>query len=247
MPQERWSGDALYREPNIRLQPVQPDTGDMTLPPAIPISADGEEGYVNSQRHLVSTQDPTELVSAPPNRTIKDCESPPPYRSRSVGSLGHLERHSDNRPLRHHHSDSSSGGSVRCYSLSNNNNNNKVRRDSNVNTTTSTTSTNPSSSSSCSSSSHHHAAHSSHGPFHPSHHHLPAPPPYGHAVHHTCSPSEGMAAAAATTHGQSRTVGGGASGQDQDPPPDYCDVIGIANITVYNGHSSQSGNVSSGV
>ena len=68
-------------------------TAQINLPPSIAISEDGEEGYGNSQRMLRKQQQVYDAyakvgcVQPPPNRTVFQGESPPPYRSRSVGAL----------------------------------------------------------------------------------------------------------------------------------------------------------------
>ncbi|XP_013396768.1 uncharacterized protein LOC106163655 [Lingula anatina] len=88
---------AMQRERQIRYQSVQMDM-DMELPPSIPISEDGEEGYVTSRRLLqISACNPSkelerECFRPPPNKTIFDGESPPPYRSHSAGLLEWQQR-----------------------------------------------------------------------------------------------------------------------------------------------------------
>lgn len=78
-----------------RVRAVQIDTM-LDLPPQIPVSKDGEEGYRDSQRHLRRSKNfrpkDNEIVfRAPPNKTIHDRESPPPYYSNSpsLENLGH--------------------------------------------------------------------------------------------------------------------------------------------------------------
>ena len=73
---------------------VHADPNSANFPPNIPRTKDGEEGYPYSQKHLRdSTCDPQnefegKLVRAPPNRTIYEGDSPPPYpRSQSGGLL----------------------------------------------------------------------------------------------------------------------------------------------------------------
>lgn len=64
--------------------PSQSSNSDsyLVLPPHIPISRDGEEGYRESQLKLVHSNRPyQDLFQPPPNRTIYDKESPPPYDS----------------------------------------------------------------------------------------------------------------------------------------------------------------------
>uniref|UniRef100_A0A1B6D1H7 Uncharacterized protein n=2 Tax=Clastoptera arizonana TaxID=38151 RepID=A0A1B6D1H7_9HEMI len=104
------------RDRQIRLHSVHTDL-ELDLPPSIPLP-DGEEiPYGSSTRlHIRDSEQESEIyqkcIRAPPNRTVFDGESPPPYRSSSAGllSLG---------------STSSSGSSdwtthnvVRCHSMS---------------------------------------------------------------------------------------------------------------------------------
>ncbi len=74
---------------------------ELNLPPAIRISKDGEEGYVPSQRllQLSWTADRRrESICPPPNKTVYQGDSPPPYRAvgkaeakrPSTGTGGHL-------------------------------------------------------------------------------------------------------------------------------------------------------------
>ncbi|KAK2155821.1 hypothetical protein LSH36_230g03021 [Paralvinella palmiformis] len=83
---------ALQRERQIRFHAVQTDM-ELNLPPAIRISKDGEEGYLHSQRllQLSWTADRRrESICPPPNKTVYQGDSPPPYRSNSVGKVdGH--------------------------------------------------------------------------------------------------------------------------------------------------------------
>lgn len=76
------------------------------LPPHIAISNDGEEGYAHSQRQLLSAYcaatAQSEVIRAPPNKTVFQGESPPPYRSNSCGARSPLP----------------AGGRQRCYSAS---------------------------------------------------------------------------------------------------------------------------------
>lgn len=105
----------MQREQQIRNSAIQNDT-NLNLPPSIHLSKDGEEGYEDSQRLLQRSCDPQneiELVRAPPNVCIGNSESPPPYRSHS---LGLLDRPGGKRDC------NGSPGVPRCYSLSSNNN-----------------------------------------------------------------------------------------------------------------------------
>ena len=67
----------------------------INMPPSIAISEDGEEGYETSQRMLRKQRQVYDentkvgCVQPPPNRTVSQGHSPPPYRSRSVGALSH--------------------------------------------------------------------------------------------------------------------------------------------------------------
>jgi len=70
------------------------DITTQNLPPSITRSKDGEEGYSNSQHMLRKQQQVYEsstkvgCVQPPPNRTVFQRESPPPYhRSQSVGAI----------------------------------------------------------------------------------------------------------------------------------------------------------------
>jgi len=69
------------------------DITTQNLPPSITRSKDGEEGYSNSQHMLRQQQQVYEsstkvgCVQPPPNRTVFQRESPPPYRSQSVGAI----------------------------------------------------------------------------------------------------------------------------------------------------------------
>ncbi|KAH3774234.1 hypothetical protein DPMN_175609 [Dreissena polymorpha] len=59
----------------------------LDLPPQIPISKDGEEGYIESQKQLIKNKRKfinDQLVRPPPNKTVHDRESPPPYCSKTT-------------------------------------------------------------------------------------------------------------------------------------------------------------------
>ena len=58
----------------------------LDLPPQIAISKDGEEGYIESQKHLMFKRSRylDHVFRPPPNRTVHDRESPPPYYSNSA-------------------------------------------------------------------------------------------------------------------------------------------------------------------
>lgn len=105
------------RQHQAQVRALQKDTM-LDLPPQIPISKDGEEGYIDSQKQLrwkrpkCSSID--QLFRAPPNRTVHDRESPPPYYSNSP-SLENLEKAS-NRGVR----DFDEYRVLRCSSMSSN-------------------------------------------------------------------------------------------------------------------------------
>ncbi|XP_054288014.1 protein TMEPAI-like [Macrosteles quadrilineatus] len=102
------------RDRQIRLHSVHTDL-ELDLPPSISLP-DGEEiPYGSSTRlHIRDSEQESEIyqkcIRAPPNRTVFDGESPPPYRSSSAGllSLGSSS----------HTSSEWSHGVVRCHSMS---------------------------------------------------------------------------------------------------------------------------------
>ncbi|KAJ9588565.1 hypothetical protein L9F63_028132, partial [Diploptera punctata] len=107
---------AARRDRQIRLHSVQTDL-ELDLPPNIALP-DGEEVPYGSSTRLQIRDNEQEseiyqkCIRPPPNRTVFDGESPPPYRSSSAGVLGSGEP-----------GDWSSGGSsttrvVRCHSVS---------------------------------------------------------------------------------------------------------------------------------
>lgn len=62
----------------------------ISLPPQIPISQDGEEGYQQSQKtlkYLRKSDGYQHCFRPPPNKTVHDKESPPPYYSHSASAL----------------------------------------------------------------------------------------------------------------------------------------------------------------
>lgn len=79
------------RDRQIRLHSVHTDL-ELDLPPSIALP-DGEEiPYGSSTRlHIRDSEQESEIyqkcIRAPPNRTVFDGESPPPYRSSSAGLL----------------------------------------------------------------------------------------------------------------------------------------------------------------
>ena len=118
---------SLVRERQVKLQSIQTDTM-LDLPPQIPISKDGEEGYIDSQKHLMlkrSRQLGDHLCfRPPPNKNVHDIdlERPPPYYSNSssleniaeppsriVRDSTRIVRDSNGLPVIH-----------RCYSMSSN-------------------------------------------------------------------------------------------------------------------------------
>lgn len=104
------------KEHNVRVRSVQTDTM-LDLPPQIPISKDGEEGYIESQKHLMFKRSRyiDQLIRPPPNKTVHDRDSPPPYYSNSA-SLENL----GNTPTRILRDSSGCTRMSRCYSMSSN-------------------------------------------------------------------------------------------------------------------------------
>ena len=86
--------------------------------PSIAISHDGEEGYTpRIYSSMIKNTRLEDVIRPPPNRTVYEGESPPPYRSKSFG--GGPERPHHGAGGRHQHpSDISSITSVRSYSMS---------------------------------------------------------------------------------------------------------------------------------
>lgn len=104
------------REHRLRVRSVQTDTM-LDLPPQIPISKDGEETYSVSQKHLIynkHNRQCLDIFRPPPNKTVHDRESPPPYYSNSA-SLENLE-YPQTRFVR----DSNGCHTRRCNSMSSN-------------------------------------------------------------------------------------------------------------------------------
>lgn len=103
-------------EHSVRVRSIQTDTM-LDLPPQIPISKDGEEGYIESQKHLICKHSRyiDQLFRPPPNKTVHDRESPPPYYSNSA-SLEHL----GNPPTRIVRDSNGCPRTIRCYSMSSN-------------------------------------------------------------------------------------------------------------------------------
>ncbi|KAL4234750.1 hypothetical protein ACF0H5_006392 [Mactra antiquata] len=105
------------REQRVRVRSVQTDTM-LDLPPQIAISKDGEEGYIESQKHLRCKNNKKfidQLLRPPPNKTVHDRESPPPYYSHSASleNIGH--------PAMRIVKDSNGCQQMkRCYSMSSN-------------------------------------------------------------------------------------------------------------------------------
>ena len=124
--------------------------GDVVnLPVSVQISQDGEEGYRQGQQRLIQhnfvgcdREVDRESIHPPPNRTVYDGESPPPYRARRFthptgGSTTMDSKHAAGAADRSASAAkmptqviTGNGGSpvVRCYNggLSNNNNTNNV-------------------------------------------------------------------------------------------------------------------------
>ncbi|XP_053401335.1 uncharacterized protein LOC123550626 isoform X2 [Mercenaria mercenaria] len=101
-------------EHQVRVRSVQTDTM-LDLPPQIPISKDGEEGYIESQKHLIRSRYIDQLFRPPPNKTVHDRESPPPYYSNSA-SLENLGK----PPTRIVRDSNGCPRMLRCYSMSSN-------------------------------------------------------------------------------------------------------------------------------
>lgn len=134
---------ALFRERQIRLQSVQTDM-ELDLPPSIALP-DGEEYPYGSLQHLhlrnadQESEIYRECIRPPPNRTIFEGESPPPYRSCSVGTLNHP----NGAPPRTTPDYNGSPLVMRCHSM---NSNNHSCSSSNSSSSTSSSSSNSNSS-----------------------------------------------------------------------------------------------------
>lgn len=104
------------KEHSIRVRSVKTDTM-LDLPPQIPISKDGEEGYIESQKHLMCKRSRyiDQLFRPPPNKTVHDRDSPPPYYSNST-SLENLGK----PPTRIERDSNGCPRMLRCYSMSSN-------------------------------------------------------------------------------------------------------------------------------
>ncbi|XP_052815306.1 uncharacterized protein LOC128242255 isoform X2 [Mya arenaria] len=104
------------REHQQRVRSVRTDTM-LDLPPQIPISKDGEEGYPDSQKHLLcKPRNMNDMIfRPPPNKTVHDRESPPPYDSKTAS----LENFANpaNRLVRDSYGVTRM---VRCFSMSSN-------------------------------------------------------------------------------------------------------------------------------
>lgn len=101
-------------EHQVRVRSVQTDTM-LDLPPQIPVSKDGEEGFIESQKHLIRSRYIDQLFRPPPNKTVHDRESPPPYYSNSA-SLENLGK----PPSRIVRDSNGCPRMLRCYSMSSN-------------------------------------------------------------------------------------------------------------------------------
>ncbi|XP_064641644.1 low-density lipoprotein receptor class A domain-containing protein 4-like isoform X2 [Lineus longissimus] len=118
----------LHTEGRTRPHPFQHSmTEPVDLPPHIPISGDGEEGYSRSQQLLqCDTSDEVErgCIRSPPNVTISQFDSK--WRESSsylTPSHNLLEKHNSKFPVIR--DGNGSPMSMKCYSSSNNNNPNK--------------------------------------------------------------------------------------------------------------------------
>lgn len=123
---------ALFRERQIRLQSVQAEL-DSLYPPSISLP-DGEEYPYGALRHLHlrNAEQESELlrecIRPPPNRTIYESESPPPYERRAC-SMGKLHSYSsastisltNNGALKARSNELSTPLVMRCQSMSTNN------------------------------------------------------------------------------------------------------------------------------
>lgn len=81
--------EALLRERQTQKHSMQTDM-TISLPPQIPISQDGEEGYQQSQKtlkYLRKSDGYQHCFRPPPNKTVHDKESPPPYYSHSASAI----------------------------------------------------------------------------------------------------------------------------------------------------------------
>ncbi|XP_062579833.1 uncharacterized protein LOC134241825 [Saccostrea cucullata] len=81
--------EALLQKRRILKHSMQTDM-TISLPPQIPISQDGEEGYRQSQqtlKHLRKSDGYQHCFRPPPNKTVHDKESPPPYYSHSASAI----------------------------------------------------------------------------------------------------------------------------------------------------------------
>ncbi|KAK3085876.1 hypothetical protein FSP39_009948 [Pinctada imbricata] len=114
---------ALLRERHILMQSAKSDM-EIGLPPQIPISQDGEEGYVKSQKSIANYQSQDcQIFRPPPNKIVYDIDSPPPYISRSVSSIDSLGHASlGSRGRLDMDPNNSCDVMLRCYSMPNNNN-----------------------------------------------------------------------------------------------------------------------------
>ncbi|XP_071055066.1 protein TMEPAI-like isoform X2 [Onthophagus taurus] len=124
---------AAARDRQVRMHSVRTDLA-INLPPRISMP-DGEEHPYHSRLHIRDPEQESEIyqkcIKPPPNRTVLESESPPPYRSSSVGLLGSISGSSSSSGDWSSSSSSSTGvGSgcggglnnaplvVRCHSMS---------------------------------------------------------------------------------------------------------------------------------
>lgn len=79
----------------LTTKPAQTQTFNIDLPPQIPISRDGEEGYTESQKQLLcqrrNNNGYQEIFRPAPNKTVFDKDSPPPYCSHSISSASSVD------------------------------------------------------------------------------------------------------------------------------------------------------------
>lgn len=109
---------AATRDRQVRLHAVHTDIA-INLPPSIALPDGEDHPFNNSRLHIRDSEQESEIyqkcIKPPPNRTVLESESPPPYRSSSAGLLGSIGSSSSG-------SSDWSGGSaplvMRCHSMS---------------------------------------------------------------------------------------------------------------------------------
>ncbi|XP_031346838.1 low-density lipoprotein receptor class A domain-containing protein 4-like isoform X2 [Photinus pyralis] len=109
---------AATRDRQVRLHAVHTDIA-INLPPSIALPDGEDHPFNNARLHIRDSEQESEIyqkcIKPPPNRTVLESESPPPYRSSSAGLLGSIGSNSSG-------SSDWSGGSaplvMRCHSMS---------------------------------------------------------------------------------------------------------------------------------